>query len=110
MLNAFGLPAAIVLRAARLRCETDPGDVQITGTDVADRERLVRAEAQVDRPEVGGAGNPQNGWRGTPETATVRGPAGSSLVTVSVADLAPKLVGAKRTASLIASPGSTVIG
>jgi hypothetical protein len=46
----------------------------------------------------------------SPETAIVLGPPGSSLETVRVADLAPKLVGWKRTSTSWESPGATTIG
>src|SRR4051794_1066232 len=45
-----------------------------------------------------------------PETANVRGPAGSSLVTVIVADLGPKLVGWRRIGTCREPPASTLSG
>src|SRR5262249_15584206 len=45
-----------------------------------------------------------------PETATVRGPPGSSLPTVIFADLTPKLVGWKRMGSGSEPPTSIVSG
>src|SRR5512133_3541188 len=45
-----------------------------------------------------------------PVRASVRGPAGSSLVTVNVADFAPKLVGSKRICTSAEAPAAMTMG